>query len=254
MWTKEWLDDRFAAVARPRVPTARQRVDVVGIYRDGGQIARAVSELADSAHEVRFRLGAMADAAPELAGQTIREHLSRGKFQNINDLLDTTQDAYDWLLILDDDVDLPAGFLDTMLAVCTRHDFAIAQPAQTRYSNANWSVTRRHFWSLARLTEFVEIGPVTLVRADAAAVLCPFPEDLKYGWGLDFRWAAQAREHQFRMGVVDVAAVRHVSRKVAATYSWDAAQQEGRAFLRGVDHLPNTVAHVTVQTYRRPVR
>ena len=254
LWTKEWLDDRFATVARPRRASVTRRVDVVGLYRDGKQLSRAVGELAGSSHQVRFRLGSMGEAGAELSSQTIQQHLTRGKFQNLNELLDPDPAAFDWLLIMDDDVDLPPGFLDTMITVCERYDLAVAQPAQTRYSNANWSVARRHFASVARLTEFVEIGPVTLIRADAARLLSPFPPDLRYGWGLDFHWAAVAREHSLRMGVVDIAAVRHVSRKVASTYSWDAAQEEGREFLSTVDHLPNTVAHQTLQTFRRPIR
>ena len=254
LWTKEWLDDRFAAVARPRRSSATRRVDVVGLYRDGEQLSHAVRELTGSSHTVRFRLGSMGEASAALGAETIQQQLNRGKFQNLNELIDPDPAAFDWLLIMDDDVDLPAGFLNTMITVCEKYDLAVAQPAQTRYSNANWSVARRHFASVARLTEFVEIGPVTLIRADAARFLTPFPADLRYGWGLDFHWAAVAKEHNLRMGVVDIAAVRHVSRKVASTYSWDAAQEEGREFLRTVEHLPNTVAHATLQTFRRPIR
>ena len=55
-------------------------------------------------------------------------------------------------------------------------------------------------------TRFVEIGPVTLFRRDAAAALLPFPP-LRYGWGLDLAWAAVADEHAWTVGIADALAV-----------------------------------------------
>ncbi|WP_230081295.1 hypothetical protein [Aeromicrobium senzhongii] len=211
---------------------------VVGIYREDEPIASLVEELMTSRHDVRFRLGAMADSGPRLSHVTAREHLSAGKFQNLNELVEADDGESDWLLIVDDDVLLPRGFLDRMVEVCRRCDFALAQPAQTRFSNANWPIAKRHFLSLARETKFVEIGPVTLVRRDAVRLLTPFPADLRYGWGLDFVWSEVMERHGLGMGIVDALAVEHASRAVASTYSWDSAQEEGRRFLETVDHAP----------------
>jgi len=252
MFAKERLDDRFARLAAPRRFGRPEDVLVVGIYRDGEIIGRAVEELRRSHHRVTVRLGAMGDPVGPLADVTALSHLSRGKFQNVNDLL-TGQEGHDWLLVIDDDVELPAGFLDVFIEVCRTYDFALAQPAQTRYSNANWPVTKRRSLSVARTTRFVEIGPVTGVRADAMQRLLPFPEALRYGWGLDFHWAHVMQTHGLRMGVVDVVAVKHVSRQVASTYSWDAAQEEGRAYLRSVPHLPTSVAARPLRVHRRPL-
>lgn len=83
--------------------------------------------------------------------------------------------------------------------------------AQTRLSSANWSVTNRHPLTLARQTEFVEMGPVALLRADAGEHLLPFPADLRYGWGLDVHWAQQLSDAA-RHGRLDGVAVVHVSR------------------------------------------
>ena len=253
MYAKERFDTRFAAAVAPRDFGPAERVLVVGIYRESGQLARAVDELRRSHHRVEVRLGAMGEPRPPLEDDTALSGLQRGKFQNVNDLLAGSPE-YDWLLVIDDDVELPDGFLDVLLATCRAYDFALAQPAQTRYSNANWPVTRRRSLSVARTTEFVEIGPVTAIRADAAALLLPFPETLRWGWGLDFHWAHVMRSSGMTMGVVDIAAVKHTSRQVASTYSWDAAQEEGRAYLRTVPHLPPAVAHRTLRVHRRPLR
>ena len=244
------MDNAYARAVRQRETATTQRVLVSGIYRDATQMLAARDELARSTHRLEWALGAMGDTSPELEAETVATQLSAGKFQNINALLDLAGHDYDWLLLLDDDIDLPPGFLDRMVAVSTRLDFALSQPAQTRQSHANWSVTRRRALRVARQTRFVEIGPATLVRRDAAQLLLPFPPDLRYGWGLDFHWAHVMAEAGLRSGVVDSAAVVHASQPVASTYSWDAAQEEGRAFLASVPHLPTDIAHQTVRSHR----
>jgi hypothetical protein len=245
------IDSGYARLTLPRRFGARVRVDVIGIYREPHPIAEVVAELTRSRHEVRVRLGAMGDAHPRLARCTAAAHMSAGKFQNLNELLLMEGDGADFILVVDDDVTVPRGFLDRMIEVCQRLDLALAQPAQTRFSNANWSIARRRFLSVARLTQFVEIGPVTLLRADAAELLTPFPAQLRYGWGLDFHWSHVMAAHGLRMGIVDALAVTHATRKVASTYSWDAAQAEGRAYLETVDHAPPSVAREgTLRTHR----
>ncbi|WP_394280180.1 hypothetical protein [Microbacterium sp.] len=244
------MDDAFARAFRGIRTGPARRVGVVGIYREAEPIRSAVVELRASRHDVVVALGAMGDVPAELRAETSADHLTAGKFQNLNVLVRELT-AVDWLVIIDDDVVLPSGFLDLAIEVCERLDLALAQPAQTRFSNANWSVAKRRLLSVARTTRFVEIGPVTLIRADAAHLLLPFPADLRWGWGLDFQWAYLMEEAGLRMGVIDAAAVIHASRKVASTYSWDAAQDEGRAYLAGVAHLPNDVAKGRgLRTYR----
>lgn len=238
----ERIDDAYArSLTMMRTTGEPRSVVVVGIYRDAEPIGAAARELNRSRHRVTLRLGAMGDVPPELAADTAGDHLTAGKFQNLNTLTGN-MGTPDWLVIIDDDVVLPAGFLDRAIELCERLDFALAQPAQTRLSNANWPLTKRRLLTVARETDFVEIGPVTLIRADALALLLPFPADLRYGWGLDFHWAHLIAEAGLRMGVLDALAVVHASRKVASTYSWDAAQTEGREYLAGVPHLPKDVA------------
>ena len=132
------------------------------------------------------------------------------------------------MIVIDDDVDLPPRFLDRMLALCERLALDLAQPAQTMRSHAAWRVTRRRPWSLARRTQYVEIGPVTLFRRAVAQELMPFPE-LRFGWGLDNHWGALARERGWRLGVVDALPVRHEFQEVATAYTHAEAIDEARA-------------------------
>jgi hypothetical protein len=214
----------------------------LSIHRPGGRrIEAIVAELeASRRHRVRVALGAM---GPETG-------LTGGKFENLNALLRAEEEDFDWLLVVDDDVVLPERFVDRLLGVAERLDLALVQPAQTLASHAAWPVTRRRARSLARETGFVEIGPVTALRRDAAAELTPFP-DLRFGWGLDLHWAAVARERGWRMGVVDALPVRHDEAGVASGYAHDEAVAEARELLAGRPFVRGPEAARTLVVHRR---
>jgi hypothetical protein len=155
----------------------------------------------------------------------------------------------DWLVVLDDDVGLPHGFLDAFIFLAERFDLAIAQPAHRRYSHAAWDVTRRRRRSVVRETAFVEIGPVVAFHARTFSTLLPFPP-LRTGWGLDAHWSALAAERGWRIGVVDATAVEHVLRPVAASYDATDAIEEARAFLDGRPYIRSGEAGRTLVTHR----
>jgi hypothetical protein len=157
----------------------------------------------------------------------------RGKFENLNALLAAhPPQEHDWLVVVDDDVALPAAFLDRFLHAAESVGLRLAQPAHRLHSHAAWDVTRRRPGVTVRETSFVEIGPVTAFHRDTFATLLPFPE-LRMGWGLDAHWAAVAREHGWPIGVVDATPVGHTLRPAADAYPREAAAAEARAFLAG---------------------
>jgi len=205
---------RRAAAALP----PRRRVLVLSIERRGqpNALAQARQELVQSRHELTF-LSANAG--------------ERGKFENLNSLLaDTPADDFHWLLVLDDDVVLPRGFLDQFVFLAERFHLALAQPAHRHRSHAAWAVTRRRATTVARETAFVEIGPVFAFSREVFDELLPFPE-LRAGWGLDLHWSAVALERGWRLGVIDATPVRHGLRRTASAYDREAAIEEARAFL-----------------------
>jgi len=214
------LHDAVLDLQIPRTSTARAnglRVLVVAIERPEVEntMAATLAELGRS----------------ESADVTVRTTSAgaRGKFENLNALLATEElDAYDWLLVVDDDVDIPSRFLDRFLT----HGAGakLAQPAHRLHSHAAWPHTRRRAQSVVRPTTFVEIGPLTAFHRDTFATLLPFPE-LRMGWGLDAHWAAVAREHGWPMVIVDATPIGHTLRPIAATYPREAALAEARAFL-----------------------
>jgi hypothetical protein len=229
-----------------------RRVLALCVYRPSSEHMPAIAaELPASRHDMRPLLGCTGEAPPALVEQTAAARLSGGKFENLNLLLAQADPAeHDWLLVVDDDVVLPARFVDRLLGLCERLELALAQPAQTLASHAAWPVAKRHAGALARETGFVEIGPVTALRADVAAVLTPFP-GLRFGWGLDLHWAAVARERGWRLGVLDALPVRHEAAGVAAAYGHDAAVSEAQNFLASHPYVPAREAARTLAVHRR---
>lgn len=225
-------------LARAACGVPRRRVLVLSVVRPERRALweRAAAGLRRSHHEVEIAQGDPGD---------------RGKFENLNALLERHPAAgRDWLLLLDDDVVLPRGFLDGLLAAAERLRLDLAQPAHRLASHAAWSVTRRRPATVARETAFVEIGPVTLIRASAFDALLPFPP-LRMGWGLDVHWSALAQRHGWRLGVVDALPVLHAAAPAAAAYSRDAAIAEARAFLAGRPYVPRDAANRTLCAFRR---
>jgi hypothetical protein len=234
--------DAAAAAVPPR------ELLVASIYRPPGEtLATALPALRSDRHRVRLALGST--GAATLPG-TDRHELAAGKFENLNALIADAAGGADWILVVDDDVVLPARFLDRMVALAERFDLALAQPAQGLASHAAWRVARRRPRSLLRETRFVEIGPVTLFRRDAARELLPFPP-LRYGWGLDLAWAATALERGWRLGIADALAVRHEAAPVGSVYSTEAAIEEAREFLSSRPYLSSAAAQETLVTHRR---
>jgi hypothetical protein len=226
---------RLALAARrePRL----LRVLVLGVVRpEHRALAEAAqAELSSSRHDVELH------TCPP--GQ-------RGRFENLNRLLAAhPPTGHDWLLVIDDDVELPRGFLDRFLFLCARFSLQLAQPAHRLNSHAAWPHTRRHAGSVVRETRFVEIGPVTAFASETFATLLPFPE-LRMGWGLDAHWAALAHERSWRCGVLDAVAIRHRVAPAGAAYPREAALAEARAFLAGRPYVTASEAHRTLSTHR----
>ena len=237
--------DRLAARQRPL------RVLVLGVYRPGSRLPDAVAALASERHEMRILLGSMGAPDPRLAALTVATGLAGGKFENLNAVLAKAAGSEpDWTLAVDDDIELPARFLDRFLALCEAFGLQLAQPAQTLRSHSAWKVARRRPGSLARETRFVEIGPVTGFRREVAAELLPFPE-LRFGWGLDLHWAALAAERGWRLGVVDALPVRHEASPVAAGYPRKEAIGEAQRFLAGRPYLASSAAGEVLAVHRR---
>lgn len=233
------VSGRRARLARASAGLPSRRVLAIGVTRERHcvLVESIVAELRGSRHAVQI-----ATSGPG--------HL--GKFENLNALLaEHPTDGFDWLVVFDDDIELPRGFLDGFLFLAERFGFDLAQPAHRRASHAAWRVTRRQSRrSVARETQFVEIGPLTAFARSTFDTLLPFPP-LKMGWGLDAHWAAIARQRGWRCGVVDAVAIKHRVAPAAESYSRAQTIAEARAFLSQRPYLPAREAQRTLAVHRR---
>jgi hypothetical protein len=257
---QDLLDDAalWCRLVPPRLGRAAQasahgKVHVLGLYSAdlGSNMARAAMEIASSRRQVEFALGGLDGPLASIGSQTVATDLRGGKFENLNTLLETSPpgDA-DWIVVMDDDVELPRGFLDRLLFVAERFGFQLVQPALRRTSHAAWRVCRRQRWSIARLVQLVEIGPLIAVHRSIAHDLLPFPA-LRMGWGLDLHWGGLAQQRGWRLGIVDAVPIRHELRAVAATYDRQAALDEMRRFLGdGRPHIDREAALRVLERHR----
>lgn len=227
---------RLDLAARHQPPL--RRVLAIGVVRpEHATLAAALrAELLRSRHEVELHT---------------RPPGRLGKFENLNRLLaEHPASDHDWLMVVDDDIELPRGFLDRLLFLCERFHLQLAQPAHSSRSHGAWPVTRRRSGSVVRETRFVEIGPVTAFARTTFEELLPWPE-LRMGWGLDAHWAALARERGWRCGVVDAVAIAHRAAPAASAYSHEAAVSEAREFLSQRPYLSASESQRTLTTHRR---
>ena len=139
----------------------------------------------------------------------------------------------DWLLVVDDDVVLPRGFLDRFLHVAERAGLRLAQPAHRLHSHAAWPVTRRRAGArrardaLRRDRAGHGVPRATRSRRCCRSRTCAWAG----AWTPTGR--AVAREHGWPIGDRRRDADPPHARRSAARYAREAAIAEARAFLAG---------------------
>jgi hypothetical protein len=172
------------------------------------------------------------------------------KFELVNRLLrDAAPGGFDYVVVSDDDIALPAGFLDAYLALVEQHDLALAQPARTHDSYIDHRFVEQLDGLDARWTRFVEIGPLFSIRRDALARLAPFDPGSPMGWGYDFVWPVVMEEAGLHMGIVDATPVSHSLRKPVANYDYATANQSMKAYLAAHPHLTRDRAFTIVRAF-----
>jgi hypothetical protein len=172
------------------------------------------------------------------------------KFEIMNRLLESaTCEPFDYLLVSDDDLTLPAGFLDDYLALVERHDLALAQPARTHGSFIDHHFVERLDGIDVRWTRFVEIGPLFSMRRDAADLLTPFDLATPMGWGYDFTWPVAMEAAGLQTGIVDATPVDHSIRKPVAHYDHGTADRAMQAYLAAHRHLDRDRAFTILRAF-----
>jgi hypothetical protein len=188
------------------------------------------------------------------ASQTVNivAHLECGepKFVILNRILRETQlDDYDYVIITDDDIELPSSFLDKYLELVELYDFALAQPARTHDSYIDHHFVEQLDGITARQTMYVEIGPLFSMRADAIGLLTPFDEATPMGWGYDFIWPLTMEAAGLKIGIVDSFPVRHKLRKPVTNYRHADADRQMKAYLSNRAYLKKDDAFRIIESF-----
>lgn len=238
--------------SRPRIshappPSAARRASVLvlGVYlADRPTHADDVVQVTGAARAcaVDQRWVALGGDPPTraLADATARvQREPRPKFAIVNDLLAAQPvEDYDYVVLVDDDLGLPHGFLDGLIGWQRELGWALAQPARTAGSFIDHRIVQQQPGVAARRTRFVEIGPVVSIHKSAFELLLPFDLASPMGWGYENVWSHRLERAGLRMGIVDAVPVDHRLRPPVANYSWDEADAASRRFLAANEHLP----------------
>jgi hypothetical protein len=158
-------------------------------------------------------------------------------------------EQFDKVIVCDDDVTFPPGFVDRYLALTDRFGFSLSQPARTPDSFVDHFITTQAPGLRARRTRFVEIGPVTCIDRSAYRSLLPFDPRSPMGWGLDFVWPAIVERDGLRMGIVDATPVGHNLRKSMVNYLDVPVREQMADLLRNNPSLEMSEAFTVLEAY-----
>jgi glycosyltransferase involved in cell wall biosynthesis len=241
------LPDTARADAAPAIivaPRHRKKVLVLGIYLadQSNCIEHVVERLADTqrfrATQAWVALGGE-PPSPRVAAVTVRVlRQPTPKYAILNDLLAAHDlSEYDYVVSADDDITIPACFLDQFLTLQGDLDFVIAQPARTGNSYLDHPIVEQQLGVVARQTQFVEIGPLVSFHRSVYDIVFPFDLTSPMGWGYEYVWAYRLAQLQWKMGIIDALPIEHNLRKPVANYNWDDADQCRAAYLAKHPHL-----------------
>ena len=155
------------------------------------------------------RLWALDRTHPGLRGWTAGEGPGL-RLALLNRLHASLPGGFDGYVVLsDDDYLFARGRLATAAGVAVAGGFGLCGVSHDHRSQVSHGFTYGRALSLARLTSFVEIGPVVIVAPDWRPRVFPMPEEFGQGHGLDAVWP-ELRRDGCRMGLVDAALIRHL--------------------------------------------
>ncbi|HCK28812.1 hypothetical protein [Acinetobacter ursingii] len=161
------------------------------------------------------------------------------KFKLLNNILKEIDiQQYDLIIFSDDDIFIRKNFIDVYTHYINEYKFKLAQPARTKHSYYDHKICLQFDnKTLARSTNFVEIGPVFSITQDVFDKFLPFPEESPMGYGLDYVWPIISRENQFRIGIIDATPVDHSYRAQGKTYVSNHHVDQMQTYL---EHRKNT--------------
>lgn len=221
-----------------RIGDPRPSVLVVGVYlTDRPNCMRhLVSTLKSSAaYRVVHRWVSLGTPSrdPAILRVTVASHSSLiPKFPLVNQVLAAEDLAlFEYLLLVDDDIQVPQGFLDRFLSVQSSLGFRLAQPARTADSFIDHEIVRQEPSMIARETRWVEVGPLVSIHRSIFEAIVPFDLRSPMGWGYENIWGYELSRRGLKMGIIDATPIEHKLRRPHEHYDGDAAWVDCRRLL-----------------------
>jgi glycosyltransferase involved in cell wall biosynthesis len=179
---------------------------------------------------VSQRWAALGGGPPTAAVARVTTHQlpqRRPKLEILNELL-RQEDLgdFDYVLVCDDDIALPEGFLDRLVALQSDLGLVVAQPALTPTSIIHQTIVEQQRGVAARETRVVATGPVVSFHRSVFSRLFPFNLTTLAGWGNGLLCASDLLLGGERMGIVDAVPVEHGVRALTGLGSGDKAAHQ----------------------------
>jgi hypothetical protein len=191
------------------------KLGILGIYYGNNLMQEMVAVFEAAGVADNLHLLCLDGNVPNSLRPYTKEVAKGKKFALLNTLSRYVIDC-DYIIVTDDDIAMPSGFFPGYLETVLKHRFDLAQPALTKTSHFSHQITVQQQCA-ARLTTFVEIGPMFSMKKEFFHNNLPFPATM--GHGLDYWWSVYSSVRGYRMGIVDEFAVEHSYRPVGKNYS-----------------------------------
>jgi hypothetical protein len=219
---------------------------IVGVYRQHNleHVQRLIAPALSAGWKTAW--WALDGTVPELADVAVGEGPGE-KLPLVNRALATLPTA-DWTVVADDDVAFHDGNVVEFVWLCEMAGFDLAQPARVRGTHISHKVTEQCKRSRARLTTFVESGPLYVVGPRYRDRILPLPEHRGMGWGLAFDWYDLHREG-VRLGILDELPMVHVTGRISYDYHDMNQRYKAEAAERGHPHWETLQVWRTWQTH-----
>jgi hypothetical protein len=200
------LADPTPELVTARLERRRLPITVAVVYRsrNAANVVEMVAPVVAAGASVR--LWSLDDVPGSLARWTLGTGPGR-RFELLNRLLADAPAG--WSVLADDDVRFRRRNLLDLVQIAGRLGLDISQPAHALGSNVSHSFTRTAPFCVARLTSFVEIGPVVVFSPAARPHVFPLPED-GMGWGTEVAWSDLQRTSGLKLAIVDAVRIDHL--------------------------------------------
>lgn len=219
---------------------------LIGVYR--ARNARRVETLVESATQLGWAAAwwSLDDVVDDLGDVTVGAGPG-ARLPLLNEILRRAGRPGVWLVVSDDDTAFEHGDLGELVALCGRASLDLAQPARSD-PPVHHPITLARRLSVARLTSFVEIGPLFVVGPHWRDRIVPFPDERGMGFGLELDWLDLHRQG-CRLGIVDAVRVRHVG-AAGEEYDFAGEVQRVHAELVGRGYRGWADVQTTHETWR----